>query len=97
MATLSTLVVNLTANTADYQKGMSKAGKITQSVTKNIQRVGKVAMGVAAGLWHPVHDHFLHRLNAGTSGTGPRGPKDPDGHSPGRSNEGGRTFRNPLL
>jgi hypothetical protein len=48
MATLSTLVVNLTANTADYQSQMGKVEKITKSTTQKIQSVGKVALGIGA-------------------------------------------------
>jgi phage-related protein len=48
MATLSTLVVNLTANTADYQNQMGKVESITKSTTQKIQSIGKVALGVGA-------------------------------------------------
>jgi hypothetical protein len=48
MATLSTLVVNLTANTSDYQNQMGKVEKITRSTTQKIQTVGKVALGIGA-------------------------------------------------
>ena len=46
MATLATLTVDLVANTGEYQKGMSKAAKITKSATKSIRTIGKVALGV---------------------------------------------------
>lgn len=46
MATLATLVVDLTANTGEYQKGMSAATKITKSATKSIQTIGKAALGI---------------------------------------------------
>lgn len=48
MATLSTLVVNLTANTSDYQDQMGKVERITKSTTQKIQTIGKVALGVGA-------------------------------------------------
>lgn len=46
MATLATLVVDLTANTGEYQKGMTAATKITKSATKSIQTIGKAALGI---------------------------------------------------
>lgn len=48
MATLSTLVVNLTANTSDYQDQMGRVEKITRSTTDKISKVGKVALGIGA-------------------------------------------------